>query len=183
MDRNIETYSSRYGRSVMDSGFGPATAVKPLADVTDMHSSVDPNRRSVILDSHEQPFQSRKSLIEMADDKTTTPVTVSRGFAALASLTIAAAGALAGVWIYSLTGAMSYQTVVNRVGTVETRVEKMENAIQDLQGLKITANNLTNDVKSIKEKQADAEPDRKKMMSDISDIRILLAQKGMEPHQ
>lgn len=133
-----------------------------------------------IIGIHGEKLTPTTSLMGKIDEQVTTPITISRGLATIAGVLIALLSGIAGIWIYSVTSAMSYQTVVNRVGVVEARLDKIDTVITDLQGLKMTTNNLQNDVKAIRDKQVNDEPDRKELIKNIGDIRILLAQKGMQ---
>lgn len=114
-----------------------------------------------------------KTLIAQMDAKTTTPVKMSAGLASLIGIGIALVSGLLG-W------AMSYQSVVSRVGDVEKRLEKMDTAIESLQSLKVTTVTMSNTIETIKKNQEENARDRKEDSKNIADIRILLAQKGMQ---
>ena len=164
---------------------GQATGVK-LSEVVvsrngDIHASIEPNvpELGIIFDAHGDPVTPKTRLMDKIDDRVTSPIKMSFGLASLLGVGITILSAIVGAWLYSLTGAMSYQTVVSRVGTVETRVEKIEKVLDDMQGLKVASVTMQKDVQAIREKQMADEQDRKKMIDNIADIRILLAQKGI----
>lgn len=146
----------------------------------DIHVSIEPNKPGLLVDSHGEAVSASKTGLMKVDEKMSEPLGMSRGLAAIFSVALAIVSAVIGIWLYSLTGAMSYQTVVSRVGTVETRLDKVEKALDDVQGMKITLNNVQNDSKAIRDKQAMDEQDRKDLIKNIGDIRILLAQKGLQ---
>jgi len=163
---------------------GQATGVK-LSEVViarngDIHASVEPNIPEGIVDIHGDQLATKTGFMTQVDSKVTSPMTISKGLATLATIFIALISGLIGIWLYSVTSAMSYQTVVSRVGEVEKRTEKLEAAVSDIQSLKFSTLNLQNDVKAMRETQQNNEQDRKDLIKNVSDIRILLAQRGLQ---
>jgi septal ring factor EnvC (AmiA/AmiB activator) len=120
------------------------------------------------------------SLMAQIDKASTETVTWTKGTLWLIGTTIAAASVIVLILAYVVSGAMGYQGVVNRIDQAETRLDKIEKTLDEFSQMKITLNNVQNDSKVIRETQSANETDRKEMMKNLSDIRILLAQKGMQ---
>lgn len=133
----------------------------------------------IILDAREQPIEHQEILVGVRIDSKTRAITATPVVAGALSVVIAIVAGVASVWIYSITGAMSYQNVVNDVTGLKERVAKLEALDAKVTVIDKTVSNMAKDVDAIKEEQKDSVADRKKMMSDVADIRILLAQKGI----
>jgi hypothetical protein len=152
-----------------------ATAIKPqLQNVStngDVHTTEEPG---TVLDSHGESVTSKKDFIAMTDEGLAKkPISV--GLAAIISIVLA----ILSVWVYSMTTAMGYQTVVSHVDTIDRRVEKLEKAFDDIQSLKMSAQKTDSTLQTLRETQTAGEADRKQIMKDIADIRIMMAQKAM----
>lgn len=174
MEKDVRRTPRRYGQMEEAINF----KVVPSQNGFDVHQTEE-IEQGVILDPQEHPVESKRSLVARVDTKFQEPITISKGLAWLIGLIIAVVPIGIAILIYVATGAMGYQTVVGRVNEVEKRADKMETAITELQTLKITTIKMQGDVEQIKQNQASTETDRKKMMSDLADIRILLAQQGL----
>ncbi len=156
---------------------GQATGVK-LSEVVirngDIHASVEPNIPEGIVDIHGESVTSKKDFIAMTDEGLAKkPISV--GLAAIISIVLA----ILSVWVYSMTTAMGYQTVVSHVDTIDRRVEKLEKAFDDIQSLKMSAQKTDSTLQTMHETQTAGEADRKQMMKDIADIRIMMGQKEL----
>lgn len=146
-----------------------AEALKfPTVSSDDIHIT-DASGREI---SSEKP-----NLMAQIDLKVGEPITISRGFAWIVGTALVLIPIVLMIALYLISGAMGYQTVISRVTDTEKRLDKVEAVVADIQTLKTTATIMQGDVKAIKDAQSSNEADRKDMVKNISDIRILLATK------
>jgi hypothetical protein len=126
------------------------------------------------------PKDAHNGLMGTIEKVSAETVTWTKGTLWIIGTTIAAASVIVLILAYVVSGAMGYQGVVNRIGAAEDRLTKVEDALKDVQSMKLSLNNVQNDASEIRKKQSNDEQDRKEMIKNISDIRILLAQRGMQ---
>jgi len=149
----------------------------------DIHWSVEPQtpEPGTILDEHGQQLAepSKDSMMVRLDSKAKEAITVSRGTLWFIGTAIAIVPIIVILIGYVITIAMGYQGNLSRVTELDSRVAKLEAAVTKIQSLEIGMNNIEKDVSSVKKSHEAAEQDRKDILKNMGDIRILLAQKQM----
>lgn len=157
--------------------FGAATQLRE-ADVrtNGIHLSVEPQKN--ILDAHGEPIR-RESMMVRLDKKAGEPITVSRGTLWFIGTLIAVVPIAIAIIAYTISIAMGYQGNVSKVTEIDARVTKVEAALVELQQLKANMAGIERDVNAIKKNQDEADIDRKDILKNMADIRILLAQKQL----
>lgn len=148
----------------------------------DIHASFEPKKteQGVIVDAHGEPVTRTNGMMVRLDEKAKQAVTISRGTLWFIGTVIAVVPVLILIVVYVITVAMGYQGTLSQVKEIDGRVTKLENGFVELQTLKLNVNDIKSDVVQIKKTQENNEQDRKDVLKNISDIRILLAQRQME---
>jgi len=147
----------------------------------DIHVSVEPGQPELgtILDEHGAAIPRRESMMVRLDEKAKESITVSRGTLWFIGTAITVVPILLVIIGYAVSMAMGYQGNLSRVTELDSRVAKLEAAVAKIQSLEIGMNNIEKDVASVKKSHEAAEQDRKDILKNMGDIRILLAQKQM----
>jgi len=161
-----------------------AAKLEQVFDVTtngNIHLSVDPHKPDIgtIVDLHGEPITRPNSMMVRIDEKVREPITLSRGtlwFIGVLLTVIPITVLLLG---YIITLATGYQSNISRVTELDGRVAKLESAVAEIQNLKLSMNTIQGDVTAVKKNQEDGDRDRKDILKNMADIRILLAQKQM----
>ncbi len=146
----------------------------------DLHVSIEPNTPEGILDAHGVPVERSSSMMVRLDKKAGESVTLTRGTLWFVGTLVAVVPVILLIAVYTVTVAMGYQSALSQVKEIDGRVTKLEAAFTEIQNLKLSMNNVANDVATMKASQKDADIDRKDILKNMGDIRILLAQKHME---
>jgi uncharacterized protein HemX len=139
----------------------------------DIHFSIEPDvpeLGTIVNEQGETVNHPPKTMMVKIDEKTTEKVTVSKG-------TIGIAGVVLALVVYIITVAMNYQGNLSKVTELDTRLTRVENAVAEIQSIKLSMSTIQNDVSSIRTTQKEADSDRKDILKSMGDIRILLAQK------
>lgn len=87
------------------------------------------------------------------------------------------------IGVYLLAGGMRYQAVVSDVDSLKDRVKALEEMKGQVNRLEVTGVGISKDVETIKNSQAEAKVDQTDLLKKVGDIRILLAQRGMQQPQ
>lgn len=158
-------------------------AVRPIREVvldgSEELSTTETNASHTLLDTNERPLRARSGFMARLDAKVNESITISKGLAWLIALVIGIVPVGLLIAVYLITGAMGYQTVVSDVSDLKERVAKLEKLDDKVNGISLTATTVQKDVEIIKKNQDVAESDRRDLIKNVSDIRIMLAQKTL----
>ncbi len=156
-------------------GAAKQAEVLAFSGLADIHITADPSDSKTIVDVRGDAFPQRKTMVGRLDDKAKETITLSRGTLWFIGTALTVIPVAIVLLAYLVSGAMGYQGTIGKVNELDTRVGKLETAFADIQALKLSVNNISNDVSTVKDGQKINEAKRDDMAKTLNDIRLLLA--------